>query len=98
MLTNFTITTSMKKQLGLTLIELMVSLAAVAVLIAIAVPSFKSFSTSGKKSAAVNSLTGAFAIARSEAVTRNARMTLAANGGEDGADIGTLYMPDTNLV
>ena len=90
MLTNFTITTIMKKQLGLTLIELMVALAAVAILMSLAVPAFKQFSASNKQSARINKLTGAFAIARSEAVTRNARMVLRASDNTSWANGWTL--------
>ena len=76
------INNNMKKEAGLTLIELVSTMAVLAIVAAIAVPSFNMFISGNKKSAAVNQLTGAFAVARSEAVTRNARMTLSATGGD----------------
>ena len=88
----------MKKQLGLTLIELMVSLAAVAILMSLAVPAFKNFSASNKQSARINRLTGAFAIARSEAITRNARMELKATDNADWASGWTLSEVTTGTV
>jgi type IV fimbrial biogenesis protein FimT len=56
---------------GLTLIELVVTLAVIAVLVAIGMPALQGTSQSGRLTAAINSLTADFAFARSEAVTRN---------------------------
>jgi len=81
MLKNSPINTNMNKQCGFTLIELLVAMAILSIAIAIAVPSFNSFTSSNKQVVAINQLTGAFSLARSEAVTRNARMTLSATGG-----------------
>lgn len=67
---------------GLTLIELIVALAVITVLIAIAGPNFTSLNTSNKLTAKINSLAGDFALARNEAVTRNANITIAANAGD----------------
>ena len=80
----------MKKQFGLTLIELLVSLAAVAILISLAVPAFRTFTASNKQSARINQLTAAFALARSEAVTRNAPVELKASDDTDWANGWTL--------
>jgi len=66
---------------GLTLVELMVTLAVLAILLAIAAPRFSTISTGNKLTAKINSLSGDLAYARNEAVTRNANVTLAAMPG-----------------
>lgn len=61
---------------GVTLIELMVGLAVLAILLAIGAPSFQSFMASSRLSSASNDLIGSLALARSEAVRRGSRITL----------------------
>ena len=71
------------------MVELMVTLAVLAILLAIAAPQFSSISTGNKLTAKINSLSGDLGYARNEAVTRNANVTLAARSGgwADGWDV-----------
>jgi type IV fimbrial biogenesis protein FimT len=78
---------------GFTLVELMVTIAVVAVLLAIAVPSFNNATLGGKLSSYANNFVASAHLARSEAIKRNAAVTLcvstngtscAAGGWEQG--------------
>jgi len=71
----------MKTHSGLTLIELLVTLAVLSILIAVAAPNFTNISSGNKLTAEVNGFVGALAYARSEAVTRNTTVTVAAVPG-----------------
>lgn len=74
----------MRKEHGLTLIELMVTLAVAVVLLSIGVPSFQSIMQSNRVSAQTNELVSAITTARSEAVRRNEEIILeTADGGTD---------------
>lgn len=90
-------------QRGLTLIEIMVTLAVVAVTLSIGVPSFQSMASGNRMSSAANSLIGALNVARSEAIKRGARVNVVANSvstdwttgwkvqvNSDSADTGTI--------
>jgi type IV fimbrial biogenesis protein FimT len=68
---------------GLTLIELMIALLVLAVLVAMAAPSFRDASLGGRLTATANSLLGSIQIARSEAIKANAPTTLCVSS--DGA-------------
>lgn len=61
---------------GFTLIELMVAVAMLAILLAIAVPSFRSALAGNRLTASTNDLISAIAAARSEAIRRGGRITL----------------------
>jgi len=62
---------------GFTLIELMVTLTIAAIMLGVGIPSFRSFIASQRVKAAAYDLTTALMIARSEAVKRNASVTVA---------------------
>jgi len=66
----------MKYSRGFTLVELMVTLAVLAILATLAIPSFQEVIRSSRLSTAANDLSSAMALARSEAVRRGARVTL----------------------
>ena len=63
------------RQRGFTLIELMVTLFLGAILVGVAVPAFKGVIATNRLVTQTNELVGAMTIARSEAITRNLRMT-----------------------
>jgi type IV fimbrial biogenesis protein FimT len=68
--------------LGFTLVELLVTMAVAAVLLAVAVPSFRSTILSNRLTSTTNDLVGSLAQARSEAIKRGSRVTvcMSANG------------------
>ena len=61
----------MQKQRGFTLIELMVTVALAAVLLAVGMPSMRSFIQNGRITAVTNELVAALMVARSEAIRQN---------------------------
>lgn len=68
------------QQRGLTVIELMVVLALVAVVAGIAAPGMRSFAAGVRIKSLANELTSDLLVARSEALKRNASVTVAPNG------------------
>jgi type IV fimbrial biogenesis protein FimT len=93
---------------GFTLIELMIAIAVLAVLLALAVPNFNDASLSARLNGFANSIVAAAQVARSEAIKRNATITLcaSANGsscaGSGGWEQGWIVLneatdPDTVL-
>ena len=68
---------------GFSLLELMITVAVAAILMALAVPSFTSLINNNRLTSGSNALVTAMHHARSEAVRRNARVTLCASA--DGA-------------
>lgn len=69
-------TTQHRQQHGFTLLELMTAVTVLAVLAAIATPSFKQFSANSRISATANSIVTALAIARSEALRQSTLVTI----------------------
>jgi len=94
----------MHKQIGFTLIELMVTLVVGAILLMIAVPSYWTFVQNNRAAALANSFVAAFHYARSESVKRgepvsicasaNATQTACGNAGNWGN--GWLIFTDPN--
>jgi type IV fimbrial biogenesis protein FimT len=74
-------------QRGFTLVELMLAIAIFAILLAIAVPSFRDASLGSRLSSIANNMIASAQLARSEAIKRNAVITLCAssNGTRAGS-------------
>lgn len=68
-------------QHGLTLIELIVVLALLAIVAGIAAPGMRSFAAGVRVKSLANELTSDLLVARSEALKRNVSVTVAPNGG-----------------
>lgn len=66
---------------GFTLLELMIGLLVSAILLVVAVPAFRSVLQQNRVASAVNSLVGALALARSDAVKRGVQVTICPSGG-----------------
>ncbi|SEG76895.1 GspH/FimT family pseudopilin [Marinobacterium lutimaris] len=88
---------------GFTLLELMVSIAVLAILLSIGIPSFSSFIDSSQRRAISEGLASAVKVARSEAVTRGVETTLcrrnsAGNACSNDANwsVGWLVIPNAS--
>jgi type IV fimbrial biogenesis protein FimT len=93
-----------RRESGFTLVELMVGIVIMSILLGLAMPSFRNFVLTSRISAQVNDFTGAINLARSEAVKRNAGMTVcrSADGSTcstSGVDwaVGWLVFADANF-
>jgi type IV fimbrial biogenesis protein FimT len=82
---------------GFTLIELMITVSVLAILLAIAAPSFTSFLASNRITSQTNELIGVMHLARAEAVRRGQTVTLlSGNGNADFAGAGWRVFVDLN--
>jgi type IV fimbrial biogenesis protein FimT len=79
------------RQRGLTLIELMVVMALLAIVAAIAAPGMRSFAAGIRVKSLANELTADLLVARSEALKRNTSVTVTPNGSgwQAGWTVGT---------
>jgi len=84
---NYYMKTTQSKQSGLSLIELMATLGIAAIMMAMAVPSYRSFTQNNRMVAEFNTFTSALQLARSEAIRRNTNVTLCTSA--DGLACGT---------
>ena len=75
--------TGLKQTKGITLIELIITMAMVAILIGYGLPRLTGTSQSSRLTAAINTLSGDLAFARSEAVTRAVTVRVVSNNGGD---------------
>jgi type IV fimbrial biogenesis protein FimT len=75
------------KQTGLTLVELMVTLAVVSTLLAVGIPQFKNTTANSRLTSGINTLSGDFSFARTEAIKRGVPVTVTITGG--GSDWAT---------
>jgi type IV fimbrial biogenesis protein FimT len=64
---------------GFTLIELLITISIMAILLAVAVPSFQNVALSSKLTSQANNFVASVQLARSEAIKRNATVTLCAS-------------------
>jgi type IV fimbrial biogenesis protein FimT len=80
---------------GLTLIELMVSLAVMAIVVSLAAPSFASLLASSRMSSRTNEFIGGLNLARAEAVRRAQAVSLRANDA-DNFLLGWKVFPDVD--
>jgi len=78
------------------MIELMVSLAVLAILLGIAVPSFRQMLSSNRITGRSNDLIGDLRLARSEAVRRAQPVTMLAGDPDDYLKRGWIVMPDAD--
>jgi type IV fimbrial biogenesis protein FimT len=77
-------------QRGFTLVELMLALVVAAILLSVAIPSFTGIVRDNRMASAVNALSGAIHLARTEAIRRNTRVTLCkSNDGSSCANNGS---------
>ena len=89
-----------RKARGFTLIEMMTAIFILAILVALAVPSFREASLSGKLTGFANDVVASTQLARSEAIKRNVTVTLCASSdGEtcddpDGWEVGWIVLAD----
>jgi type IV fimbrial biogenesis protein FimT len=90
------------RQDGFTLIELMVTISVMAILLAIAVPSFSQFIINNRLTSQINQLVSDISLARSESATRGARIAICTStdgatcAGAGSWEQGRIVFVDTN--
>lgn len=72
----------MRKQHGFTLVELMVAVALLGLLLSMAVPALDQFTTNARQTSTINDFIASVHLARSTAVTTNARVTVCASSNQ----------------
>lgn len=77
---------TMNNQKGITLIELIITLSIAMVLIAVAVPSFKTVMTTNTLATTANTISASIALAKSEAVTRGKRVSICPSRNTNDAE------------
>ena len=81
----------MSKQSGFTLIELMVTLALIAIVLMIGVPSFRSMVTNNRVVAQANELATSIQYARSEAIKRTTSVSICSSTNQTACDGGNAW-------
>ena len=91
---------SCRRERGFTIIELMVAAAVAAVLLLIAIPSFKSITLSNRLTTTANDMVAAISTARMEAIKQNANSQLCSNSatGNSSDTLGTQCSTQTGAV
>jgi prepilin-type N-terminal cleavage/methylation domain-containing protein len=79
---------NMKRTHGLTMIELMVTVAVISVVVAIGLPRLGGISQSNRVTTSINALSSDMSLARSEAVTRNTSVTISSNSAGTNWEAG----------
>lgn len=93
-----------RRAAGFTLIEIMTAIVVLALLVTLAVPSFNNASLSGKLTGFANDLVASAQLARSEAIKRNAAVTMcrstdgATCAGSGGWDSGWILLLGTQVL
>ncbi|MFK2876820.1 GspH/FimT family pseudopilin [Rhodanobacter hydrolyticus] len=89
-----------RQQCGFTIVELMITLAVAAILLAIAVPSFRNITLANRLNTAANGLVGAINAARMEAVKRNSSTQFCSNstGANSSDTLGDACGVETGAV
>ena len=83
---------------GFTVIELMVTVTVLAILLVVAVPSFRSFILSSRLTTTANDIVGAISLARMQSIMRNSNAQLCSSSGNGNDTLGTACGSKTGAV